>query len=81
MNQSLDGINGLEDLMSCNDMFCRIDIHRKQISEYCIKFVHICIDGGEKSLPLCSPCKKLKAYWAELIQPHKECSLFGIPCG
>ena len=42
MNQSLDGINGLEDLMSCNDMFCRIDTHRKQISEYCIKFVHIC---------------------------------------
>ena len=76
MNQSLAGINGLEDLMPCNDMFCSIDIDRKQISECCIKLVHICIDTGEKSLPLCSPCKKLKANWSELIQPHKECSLF-----
>ena len=73
MNQIIASINALGDL--------RIDIHRKQLFEYCLDLVHMCIDAREKYLPLYSPCMKSKACWSELIQSSEECLLFGIPCG
>ena len=36
MNQSLAGIDGLEDLMACNDVLCRIDNSVFELGSYAI---------------------------------------------
>ena len=72
-------MNGVDDSIPCNDIFCRLNIHHKLIFECFANLVHICIHAGEKSLPQCYLCKKLKAYWSEIIQAYEECSLFIFP--
>ena len=64
------------DTTGCRLLMDKEANHQNLIGKYCIELVRLCVDSGEKSLPMCTPKKKLKPYWTDVIQPHKECSLF-----
>ena len=76
LNVSLHELHNNQNLFQCNDLNCRKTEHLKAITDYCVSLVNICIDAGAETFPKCSPQKHLKPYWSEMIQPHKDCSLF-----
>ena len=76
LNVSLHELHNNQNLFQCNDLNCRKTEHLKAITDYCVSLVDICIDADAETFPKCSPKKHLKPYWSEMIQPHKDCSLF-----
>ena len=65
-----------DDLINCHDIFCDKQHHQHAIGDLCVSIVSACLGASDHTLPKRGPRKKLSPYWSDLIQPHKDCSLF-----
>ena len=65
-----------DDLINCHDLFCDKQHHQHAIRDLCVSIVSACLGTSDHTLPKRGPRKKLSPYWSDLIQSHKDCSLF-----
>ena len=65
-----------DDLINCHDLFCDKQHHQHAIGDLCVSIVSACLGASDHTLPKRGPRKKLSPYWSDLIQPHKDFSLF-----
>lgn len=76
LNIILDQIELDDNCIRCVDVNCGNHDHIVAIANYCVSLVNACVSAGEITLPVCNSKKKMKPFWSDMIQPHKDCSLF-----